>query len=95
MVREDLKRLEALMMSSFDHSKSHQSHNSEDPGGRRSLPELQSLRHSLDSRKAFEGATAAIKETRESGQLVSLKKPDIKSVTAGNCELRLSLEDLE
>lgn len=46
MVRDDLKRLESLMLSSFDPSKS--SHNSVD-NNRRSLTELPSLRHSLES----------------------------------------------
>lgn len=50
MVREDLKRLESLMLSSFDPSKS--SHNSTEEVthlNRRSLTELPSLRNSLES----------------------------------------------
>lgn len=52
MVRQDLKRLESLMLSTFDNQKS--SHDSlQGDAGRRSLlgDQLPSLRHSLDSLK--------------------------------------------
>lgn len=55
MVRQDLKRLESLMLNSFDHNKSTNSVGSDTAApllleeGRRSLTELPSLRQSLDS----------------------------------------------
>lgn len=50
MVRLDLKRLESLMLNSFEHNKSIQSLEGYDEG-RKSFLDLPSLRHSLDSAK--------------------------------------------
>jgi len=53
MVRLDLKRLESLMLNSFEHNKSIQSLEScGHDEGRKSFLDLPSLRHSLDSAKA-------------------------------------------
>lgn len=79
MVRLDLKRLESLMLNSFEHNKSIQS--AESAGhdeGRKSFLDLPSLRHSLDSAKAdHEG------------------KSSMANLIATTTELRERLEDSE
>lgn len=61
MVRLDLKRLESLMLNSFEHNKSIQSLESGHDEGRKSFLDLPSLRHSLDSAKAEnDGKTCSI-----------------------------------
>jgi hypothetical protein len=86
MVRQDLKRLETLMMSSSYFEKE----------GRRSISEIPSLRQSLDSHQEDENAFA-----HQSVIVVVPQPPDtnqknaLKILSAANNELKAEFENLE
>jgi hypothetical protein len=86
MVRQDLKRLETLMMSSSYFEKE----------GRRSISEIPSLRQSLDSHLEDENAFA-----NQSVIVVVPQPPDtnqknaLKILSAANNELKAEFENLE
>ena len=86
MVRLDLKRLESLMLNSFEHNKSIQSLESGHDEGRKSFLDLPSLRHSLDSSKADNEGKSLMANLIASGTELRERLEDSEQFVLGTSE---------